>query len=158
MDVSRAPRRQRADHDAQLPSLVGQCVLGPRGMLRVEPARDQPVLLHQLEAPGQQGGRDAGQGGMEVLIAARALEQVAHDQERPPLAHQLQRLRHRTALPVPLRHTGRIPSLTRMYSDYILCSDMPTMTAAPSVTVAPIASRTRLLLDGAIAPTLLRRA
>ena len=44
MHVPRAPRRQRADHQAQLPSLVGERVLRAGRVIRVEAARDEAVL------------------------------------------------------------------------------------------------------------------
>ncbi|MBI2219161.1 MAG: hypothetical protein HYU51_17910 [Candidatus Rokubacteria bacterium] len=43
---------------------------------------------------------------MEILEAPWPFEEVAHDQERPPLADQLERLRHRAGLVVPLGLAG----------------------------------------------------
>ena len=54
-----------------------------------------------------------GQGGVEVLEALRPFEQVADDEERPALAHELERLRDRTGLAVALRHAVRIRAGSR---------------------------------------------
>src|SRR5437870_2417394 len=108
MHVARAPRRQRADHEAELAPLVGEDVLRARRMLGVEAPRAEPVLFHQLESLRQERGRDAGQGGVEVLEPPWPVEQVANDEERPPLAHELERLRDRAGLTVMFRHALRI--------------------------------------------------
>jgi hypothetical protein len=77
-------------------------------MLGVEAPRDDAVRLHHLQPIGQEGGGDAREGGLQVLEASRAPEQIADEEQRPPLAHELQGLGDRTGLTVPLRHGPRI--------------------------------------------------
>src|SRR5205085_9253842 len=110
---------------------------------------------HELEAIGQHGGRDSLERSLQVLEAARSLEEVAHDQERPAVAHELERLRDGTGLAVALGHpphcnAGR-PALTKD-SNYVKSSDMAIADAAP------LAARTRRLLERPIVPTLLALA
>ncbi len=62
------------------------------------------VLLHQLEAVRQDVGRDAGEGDLEILEATRATEEVSDHEERPAVAHDLQRLGDGAALAVDLGH------------------------------------------------------
>src|SRR5207244_3342029 len=82
----RAPGRERADDEPELTPPVGEGVRRTRGMLRVEAARDEPGRLHELEALGEQRGRDAGKRLLEILEAPGARQQVAHDEQRPALA------------------------------------------------------------------------
>ena len=109
IQVPPAPARQRADHDPQLAAALGQLVAGAGRVIGVEVARHQPVLLHQLEPVGQDVRRDAGLTAGEVLEPLRPVEQIAHEQERPAVADDLEGPGDRTGLTVPLGHAPRIP-------------------------------------------------
>jgi len=79
--VSRAPDRQGADDLAQFHTAVREGVLGPRGMVRVHPPRNDAAFLEQLEPAGQQP-RGRAEGVCQVLELPRAIQQVANNQER----------------------------------------------------------------------------
>src|SRR5262249_22553339 len=50
-----------------------------------------PVLLEGAQPRGEDVGSDAAEAGQQLGVAARAEEQVAHDQERPSLADHVER-------------------------------------------------------------------
>jgi ribosomal protein S7 len=79
-------------------------------MLGVEAPRHQRVLLHALEAVGEDVGRDAGQALQEILEPARPPEEIADQQEGPAVADHLERLRDRTRLTVALGHDSILAS------------------------------------------------
>ena len=69
------------------------------------PANDAGVL--ELFQPiGQDVGRDAGQALAQIGEAVWADEQIAHDEQRPTLADQLEGARQAAELPVRPRGHG----------------------------------------------------
>jgi len=117
--VSRAPDRQGADDLAQFHTAVREGVLGPRGMVRVHPPRNDAAFLEQLEPAGQQP-RGRAEGVCQVLELPRAIQQVANNQERPAFADDFKRERHRTDLPVVSRHVGMISQIRRLTSQNVV--------------------------------------
>jgi hypothetical protein len=103
-----APDRQRAHHETEPTPAGGEPVRGAWRTLRVEFARDQALALHPPQAIRKKLWRDSGQLSAEILESRRSSQQVAHDQERPALADQIERLRDRAVLTVPLRHATSI--------------------------------------------------
>src|SRR5215813_10929942 len=67
IEIARAPGGERPHHAPQLLALVSQHVHGTWGVVRVESARDKPMLLHQLEPIRENGGGNPGEGGQEIL-------------------------------------------------------------------------------------------
>src|SRR5262249_15903070 len=84
-------------------------------MVRIETARDEAVILHEVEPLGEARGRDPFEGGLEVLEAPRPPEQVTHDQEGPPITHHFQRLGHRAGLIVMFWHRLLSPLTPRSH-------------------------------------------
>src|SRR3989449_3298147 len=120
--VTRSPARERAHDDAELAPAVGQLVLGPGRVGRVEAPRDEPALLQELQPVRQDVRRDPREAPREVREAPRPREQVAHEQEGPAVADHLQRLRHRARLAVTLRHGPSLAELDRKASHYKITS------------------------------------
>src|SRR5215470_15610829 len=136
--VTRPPGGEGADHRAELASFVGQLVLRPRGMVGIEAPAHEAVLLHELEPLGEDVGREAGQAGLQIAEAARASEQIAHHEERPAIAHHLEGLGYRAALPVELRHGSSLgEGLTKKQVTIILQVMTSTVAVAPRVPGAP---------------------
>jgi len=106
-----APDRQRAYDETETPPAAGEGIGGSRRALRVGLACHQPLAFHSLEAVGKQLWRDAGQLGTEVLKSCGAPQEVPNDQECPALADQIERLRNRAVLTIPLRH---VPNYSRL--------------------------------------------
>ena len=104
MDVPRAPRRQRPHYHPELLPLVGQDVLGPRRMVRVEPACHEPVLIHQLEPIREDVRWNSRQAPLEILEPPGAAQHVAYEQKRPAVADQVERLRDWTGLTIAFGH------------------------------------------------------
>jgi hypothetical protein len=77
-------------------------------MLRVEASGDDPVRLENVEPSREHVGRDAGQGGEEILEAPGPGQEVADDEQGPALAQKLHRAGHRTLLAVLLGHIAII--------------------------------------------------
>jgi len=117
VDVARAPRRERAHDDPQLAPLVGQGVLRAGRMVGVEPACDERVLLHKLEAVREDVGRDPREAPLEILKPSGPGQHVPDEQKGPAVADQLERLRDRTGLTVTLGHT---PSLSHVLTEKLV--------------------------------------
>src|SRR5262249_50728543 len=60
VDVTGSPCGQRTHHEPEVAPSLRQLVGGARGMVGVERPPDEPVLLHHLEALGEDVRRDAG--------------------------------------------------------------------------------------------------
>ena len=67
---------------------------------------DDSVTLEATKAVGQQVLRDALQPVLQLLEARGATEQLSKDQNRPAIADDVERRRHRTELPVALAVFG----------------------------------------------------
>jgi hypothetical protein len=102
-----APDRQRTHHETEPMPAVGEPIRGARRPFRVELARHQPLTFHSPQAVRKQLRRNTGQLGAEILESRGPPEQVAHDEEGPALADQIERFRDRAVLTVPLRHTRK---------------------------------------------------
>ena len=63
---------------------------------------DETGLFQLAEPVGQQVGGDAGQLGAQVAVAAGAADQLAQDQQRPPLAQHVEAPGDRAVLVVAL--------------------------------------------------------
>jgi hypothetical protein len=79
-------------------------------MLGVEAARHQRVLLYELQAIGEDVGRNTGQALLEVLEPAWAPKEIADQEKGPAIAHQLERLRDRARLTIALGHGPSVPA------------------------------------------------
>src|SRR5262249_39465906 len=82
-------------------ALVRQVVLRPRRTLTVEAAFDQTLLLEPLQSLREQVGGDLLWRAEKLAVARLAGQQVAHDQQRPAIADQVQGAGHR-AVGAPL--------------------------------------------------------
>src|SRR5882724_1063242 len=102
--VARAPDGEGAHHHPEVAPAGRQGVGGPGRMLGIELAGDDAVLLEDLEALRQHVGGDAVERRQEILKAPRARQEVPDHEEGPALAEELERLGHRTRLPVALGH------------------------------------------------------
>src|SRR5207245_8218673 len=90
-EVRHAPCRHGIQYAAEPAALVRQVVLGPRRTLAVGDALDQALLFEPLQPLGQQVGRDLLLRGEKLAVAGLAGQQIAHDQQRPAIAEQVQR-------------------------------------------------------------------
>ena len=99
-----APHRQRAHHEAEPPPALGERVRGARRPLGVEGTPHQSLALHPPQPIGQQLRWNARQLDTKVLKSRGPPQQIAHNEERPALADQVERLRDWAMLAVPLRH------------------------------------------------------
>ena len=115
-----APDAQRPHHETKRTPAVGERVRRARRALRVERARQQSLTLHSSQAVGKQLRRDAEQLGAEVLKSRRTPKQVAHDEECPALAHQVERFRDGAVLAVSLRHESEY---SRIGLSYLVSSE-----------------------------------
>src|SRR5258706_10676841 len=104
--VRAAPFAQRLENGPEAAALAGKVVLQPRRVLAVEAPLDHAGCLQILQARRQRVRRDRGERLLEVLKAARALEeQGPQDKDRPPLPDHLEGARDRApALCVGPRH------------------------------------------------------
>ena len=73
-------------------------------MLAIEVALHQPGLLHLLETIREYIGSDAAQARLEVSETLRSTQQVAHDQQHPALANQIERRGHGAGLCIRFGH------------------------------------------------------
>ena len=86
-----APARERAEHGHQLARALGQLVVHARRHLAVALARQQAVGDHPVQPRAQLLGRDAGQHALQLDEPARAGGEVADDEQRPLVAHEIER-------------------------------------------------------------------
>ncbi len=84
-----APAHQRDERRRQGRAHVGQPVLEPRRALAVQAPLEHAGLDQPLEAVGQDGTGDV-EVGAEVVEPAHAAEGVAHDQDRPAVAEDVE--------------------------------------------------------------------
>ena len=98
--VQPEPRDALQDGQHPLPAHVGERVHGPTDRCRQVGALDEPGVLQFLESFGQEIRRDAGQIAAQVTVAARPADQLAQDQQCPPLAEDVEPARDRAVLVV----------------------------------------------------------
>jgi hypothetical protein len=97
--VAVAPLHQRDDRRPQVQTLLGEAVFVARRTLLVDALLEHALLLQARQAGLQHVARDA-QVLLDLVEAAQAEEDVAHDQKRPALADHLQRARDAAHLAV----------------------------------------------------------
>ena len=99
-----APPSQREQHRLELAAVRGELVHGrPRRWRQHAPLHD-PALL-ELAQPGREDVRaDAGQAGGQVGEPFRAEHELAHDEQRPALADEVERVRDSAELAVASHH------------------------------------------------------
>jgi hypothetical protein len=118
-DAAPAPER---DHDRlELAPTRGQLVDARAGRWRQRAAAHDARLLELLEPLGQDVGADVGKPGAQVGEALGPEEQLAHDEQRPALAHEVERAGHAAAVAVrSLRRHADKSSLSVGHSIYIV--------------------------------------
>jgi hypothetical protein len=89
-----APGAQRREDAAQFPACLGELVLVPRRVLAVQAPREHAACLKRAQPRGEPvaGGAGVPRDRVEPLVAEADL---AHGQQRPLLADQVQCGRHR---------------------------------------------------------------
>ena len=102
-----APAGERAEHGHQLARALGQLVVDARRHLAVALAGEQAVGDHAVEARAQLLGRDPREHALELDEATRARGEVAHDQQRPLVADEVERPRIRRPLVIRMTLGGR---------------------------------------------------
>ena len=102
-----APAGERADDRHQLARALGELVVHPRRDLAVTLTGQQAVGHHPVQARAELLGRDARQHALELDEAPRSGRQVADDQQRPLVAHQVEGARVRRPLVVRMPLGGR---------------------------------------------------
>src|SRR5436190_468985 len=108
-EVAVAPLHQREEGEAKLAALVGEAILEALGPLAVADALEDADVDEPVEAVGEDVARDA--EAREQLVEPAAPERdVADDQQRPPVAHDLERAGDRANLAVvgAPEHPGRL--------------------------------------------------
>src|SRR5215813_2781691 len=86
----RAPAHQRSDRPAKF-APPGRERIGDTIAVAVELALDHACFFHLTETLGEQVGGDPGQAGLKLPVTGRAPEQLAHDEQAPPVAHDVER-------------------------------------------------------------------
>src|SRR5687768_13719556 len=95
---ARAPTAEGHDHALEIRAPFGELV-HPRGGGRREfAAADDPRFLQLLEALGEDVRADARQTGAEVGETLRTEDQLANDQEGPPLADEVEGVGRRASI------------------------------------------------------------
>src|SRR5437773_64619 len=123
------------------------------------------MRLHELEPLREDVRGQAGQAGLEILKAAGAQEKIPHDEERPAIPHHFERLGHRAALPVDLRHgLSLAEALTKKQVTTNLQVMSSVAEGVPQTVVQAVSQavsmspRTKRLLEAPVTSTLLRLA
>jgi len=99
---------RRAHHDRlQLLARAREAILVAAGAV-ARAALDQVRVLQRLEALRQQAARHQRHAVQDLAEAIVAAQELSDDEQRPALAHDLQRLRHRAELTI-CAHTARMP-------------------------------------------------
>src|SRR5262249_52391171 len=94
-----APLAQRRERDVQLEAFRGEPVFEALRALAVADPLQDPLLDEAPEPVGEHVPRDA-EALLKLVEAALPEEDVADDQQRPALAHHLERTRDRAVLAV----------------------------------------------------------
>jgi len=101
-----APRAELADDRRELQTSGRQSVLGSAVAVV---ALDRSSVGQLAKACREHGARDARDPALDLPEPAASAQQLAHDEERPPLPEQIEGARHRAELPVALH----APTITR---------------------------------------------
>ena len=101
--VLQSPREERIEDGREVPALFSQLVpdLAAAGLLM---SRDDPVLLELPEPDRQPLRGHVREKSLEVAETSRPGEEVAHDEQRPPVADRVERARGETEVTVRGRH------------------------------------------------------
>ena len=97
-----APARERADHGSERRAGLGELVDRRGGGRRKLAPRDHAARLELLEPGGEHVRRAAWQPLVEIAVAQRAVLELAHEQQRPALADEVERVSHGAVLVVGL--------------------------------------------------------
>jgi hypothetical protein len=95
--VAIAPLQQRDQHRIEVASFFGERVFEARRMLLIGTPLEDAGVREAFEPRGQDVGGD-GERRLEVVEAALAQKHVAQDQQRPPVADDVERARDRALL------------------------------------------------------------
>jgi hypothetical protein len=105
---TRAPQRELSNDRPKLLSVFRQLVDAGGGRRRQGPFGDDAGGLEVTQAGGEDVRPDSGQVPCEVGVALRACHQLAHDEQRPPLADQIERVGDRAVVVVVLWHVSSV--------------------------------------------------
>jgi hypothetical protein len=97
------PPQTLKERDEQA-SALGQKVFDVRRASAIILALDERVMLHIAQPPDQRAAADRVQRRQQLRRSLRALKEIAYDQHRPFIAHQLQRARHGAAVTFASSH------------------------------------------------------
>ncbi len=86
-----APPRQSAEHGDQLTRPLGQFVVHARRYLAVALAGEQAVGHHAVQPRAQLFRRDARKHALQLDEPARASGKITDDEQRPLVAHEIER-------------------------------------------------------------------
>ena len=89
-DVLETPRGKRADGATKIAAFVGQTVLESPRVLAVGGAGDEALTFEAFESVGEDVGGDVLGGGEELRIASFSAQEVAHQQEGPSIADDVE--------------------------------------------------------------------
>jgi hypothetical protein len=107
--IAPAPVAQRSQNGAQALAALGQLVFEPWRVFAVQTTGDESLTFHGFKARGERVRRHASQRFLQVLETPRPLQQqIAQDEDGPPLADQVERFRDRTVLIIGLWHTLKL--------------------------------------------------
>src|ERR1700678_238097 len=98
--VQAKPRDALQDGQDSLPARVAERVDGAPNRGRQVGALDQPIVLELFEPLSEQIGRDAGQLGAQIAVAAGPSDQLAQDQQCPSLTQDVEPAGDRAVLVV----------------------------------------------------------
>jgi hypothetical protein len=115
-EPARAEATERQHHRLELAAERGQHVDGGGHRRRQVLLLDEARVLQVAQPLRQEIGREPGHRLQEVGEPPPTQEQVAHEQQRPPLAHHVERLGHPAELMIAaLAHLS--PSLSDIFLD-----------------------------------------
>jgi hypothetical protein len=96
----RAPAAEREHDLLELAAVVGELVDGGGGRRRQRPLPDHARVLQPAKPRREDVRADPGQGAGEVGVALGPEQEVADDEERPPVADQIEGVRDAAVLVV----------------------------------------------------------
>ena len=101
--------REDVEHLTETLPVLGELV-DPGRSGRIElPATDDSAVLERLQPRSEDVRAAAVESRMEIGVAELVvLEELADDEQRPALAHEVEGVRHRAVLRVALRHPARL--------------------------------------------------
>ena len=94
-EVGEAPAGEGDEDVAQGLAGGGELVVEASAVLLIGGLGDEALLVEVLEAVGEDVGGDAFGGGEEFIEALLAEEEIAHDEDGPAVAEEVERARDR---------------------------------------------------------------